>query len=252
MKEEKFDIDWIYSDEGRTVGASYNTAWINDNTLYLMDKRKPKEERTLLKMNPNSSMKMVPVVNSEKISKSILSAVGRTDTSMYIEWPSSFSSTGNHGIYFFEEDIYMLDVPNESYRRITNTKSEEKAARFSPDGKKISFVRENDIYIYDIRTQKEKRITFSGSETNLNGTVSWVYWEEIFGRKDLGYWWSDDSKAIAFLNTDESEVTKMHYVHWKPAESELITQRYPKAGTKNPVVKLGIIELTSSKLPRSF
>ena len=75
-----------------------------------------------------------------------------------------------------------------------------------------------------------------------------MYWEEIFGRKDLGYWWSDDSKAIAFLNTDESEVTKMHYVHWKPAESELITQRYPKAGTKNPVVKLGIIELSNSKL----
>ena len=149
--KEKFDIDWIYSDEGRMVGASYNSAWINDNTMYLMDMRKPKEERTLLKMNPSLSMKMVPVVDSEKISKSILSAVGRTDTSMYIEWPSSFSSTGNHGIYFFEEDIYMLDVPNESYRRVTNTKSEEKAARFSPDGKKISFVRENFPVKYSIK-----------------------------------------------------------------------------------------------------
>ena len=248
IKEEKFNIDWIYSDEGRMVGASYKTAWINDNTLYLMDMRKPKEERTLLKMNPSSSDEMIPVVNREKISTSILNAVGKTDTAMYLEWPSSFSSTGDHGIYIFEDDIYILDVPNEHYNRVTKTESEEKAARFSPDGKKISFVRENDIYIYDIRTQKEKRITFSGSETNLNGTVSWVYWEEIFGRQDLGYWWSDDSKAIAFLNTDESEVTKMHYVHWKPAESELITQRYPKAGTKNPVVKLGIIELNSPKL----
>ena len=30
---------------------------------------------------------------------------------------------------------------------------------------------------------------------------SWVYWEEIFGRRDIGYWWSEDSKAIAFLQT---------------------------------------------------
>ena len=50
------------------------------------------------------------------------------------------------------------------------------------------------------------------------------------------------------MNTDESQVTKMHYVHWKPAEPELITQRYPKAGTKNPEVKLGIIELENLKL----
>jgi dipeptidyl-peptidase-4 len=33
-----------------------------------------------------------------------------------------------------------------------------------------------------------------------------VYWEEIFGRRDIGYWWSPDSKSLAFLQTDESPV----------------------------------------------
>ena len=73
-----------------------------------------------------------------------------------------------------------------------------------------------------LNTKQEKRLTYNGSETLLNGTLSWVYWEEIFGRQDIGYWWSDDSKALAFLQTDESSVTKMHYVHWKPAEPKLI------------------------------
>ncbi|MFL2994694.1 MAG: S9 family peptidase [Candidatus Neomarinimicrobiota bacterium] len=246
--EQKFDIEWLYSDEGRSVGAVYKTAWIDEDKLYLMDMRKPKEDRTLLQMTPKNSSDITSIIDPKKISKNILNAVGRSDTMMYIEWPSSFSSNGEHGLYLFEDDIYLLDIQNQNYRRITDTESEEKAARFSPDGKKISFVRDNDIYVYDLRTKREKRITFNGSETNLNGTLSWVYWEEIFGRQNIGYWWSDDSKALAFLNTDESQVTKMHYVHWKPAEPELITQRYPKAGTKNPEVKLGIIELENLKL----
>ena len=246
--EKEFDIKWLYSDEGRSVGAVYKTAWIDENKLYLMDMRKPKEDRTLLQMTPKNSNDITSIIDPKKISKNILNAVGRSDTMMYLEWPSSFSSNGEYGLYLFEDDIYLLDILNQNYRRITDTESEEKAARFSPDGKKISFVRDNDIYVYDLRTKREKRITFNGSETNLNGTLSWVYWEEIFGRQDIGYWWSDDSKALAFLNTDESQVTKMHYVHWKPAEPELITQRYPKAGTKNPEVKLGIIELENLKL----
>ena len=246
--EKEFDIKWLYSDEGRSVGAVYKTAWIDENKLYLMDMRKPKEDRTLLQMTPKNSNDITSIIDPKKISKNILNAVGRSDTMMYLEWPSSFSSNGEHGLYLFEDDIYLLDILNQNYRRITDTESEEKAARFSPDGKKISFVRDSDIYVYDLRTKREKRITFNGSETNLNGTLSWVYWEEIFGRQDIGYWWSDDSKALAFLNTDESQVTKMHYVHWKPAEPELITQRYPKAGTKNPEVKLGIIELENLKL----
>jgi len=246
--EKEFDIKWLYSDEGRSIGAVYKTAWIDENKLYLMDMRKPKEDRTLLQMTPKNSSDITSIIDPKKISKNILNAVGRSDTMMYLEWPSSFSSNGEHGLYLFEDDIYLLDILNQNYRRITDTESEEKAARFSPDGKKISFVRDSDIYVYDLRTKREKRITFNGSETNLNGTLSWVYWEEIFGRQDIGYWWSDDSKALAFLNTDESQVTKMHYVHWKPAEPELITQRYPKAGTKNPEVKLGIIELENLKL----
>ena len=95
---------------------------------------------------------------------------------------------------------------------------------------------------YDIPGKAEKRFTEDGSKTILNGTVSWVYWEEVFGRKDLGYWWSEDSGAIAFLQTDESPVDVMHYLDFKPAVPRVITQRYPKAGGTNPIVRLGIVE----------
>ena len=242
---QKFTMEWLYSDEGKAIGALYRTEWIDNNLLYLMDMREPKEKRTILTLDPTSPDKMKPLMNKEKVVKNLMSLINRNDTIMNLDWPNSFSSGGNYGLYIYDEDIFILDIKSELFLRITDTPDKEKSARFSPDGNQIAFVRNNDLFIYNINKKKEKRITFDGSETILNGTVSWVYWEEIFGRQDIGYWWSNDSKSLAFLQTDESPVTKMHYVHWKPEEPKLITQRYPKAGTKNPIVKLGIIEVNN-------
>jgi dipeptidyl-peptidase-4 len=238
-------MEWLYSDEGKAIGELYRTEWIDNNLLYLMDMREPKEKRTILTLDPASPDKMTPLMNKEKVVKNLMSLINRNDTIMNLDWPNSFSSGGNYGLYIYDEDIFILDIKSELFLRITDTPDKEKSARFSPDGNQIAFVRNNDLFIYNINKKKEKRITFDGSETILNGTVSWVYWEEIFGRQDIGYWWSNDSKSLAFLQTDESPVTKMHYVHWKPEEPKLITQRYPKAGTKNPIVKLGIIEVNN-------
>ncbi|MEX2088647.1 MAG: DPP IV N-terminal domain-containing protein, partial [Bacteroidota bacterium] len=80
----------------------------------------------------------------------------------------------------------------------------------------------------------------------LNGTLSWVYWEEIFGRQDIGYWWSHDSRSIAFLRSDESEVSVQHYVGITPWTPGVTTQRYPKVGEKNPDVRVGIVDLSSA------
>ena len=67
--EQEFDIKWLYSDEGRSVGAVYKTAWIDENKLYLMDMRKPKEERTLLQMTPKNSSDITSIIDPKKISK---------------------------------------------------------------------------------------------------------------------------------------------------------------------------------------
>ncbi len=67
-------------------------------------------------------------------------------------------------------------------------------------------MRGNDLWVYDLATKAETRLTSDGSATVLNGALSWVYWEEIFDHAEAGYWWSDDSQAIAFLRTDEEGV----------------------------------------------
>jgi len=212
-----------------------------------MDMRKSKKDRTILMFDSRSSKNVTPLVNAQKAIKSLEPLMKNQDTTIYLDWPRSFNNNGTHGLYIYDSDIFLLDIRSSMFKQITNTRSKEKSARFSPDGKKFAFIRDNDIYIYDIKRGKENRLTRGGTETRLNGTVSWVYWEEIFGRRDIGYWWSNDSKTIAYFQTDESNVTKMHYVHWKPQEPEVITQRYPKAGTANPTVRIGMVDIGNPK-----
>lgn len=243
--QEKREItpEWIYSDEAEMISAVHQFTWLADNTAILFDKRKPSAERQFMKFDPENPDKTSPLLDHEKAVASLQAHIGKADSTSSLKWPDFFDQNGKRAIYIYSNDIFLLDIAASEFVRVTETEANEKSARFSPDGSKLAFVRENNLYVYDIAKNMETQITSDGSETLLNGTVSWVYWEEIFGRNDIGYWWSDDSRALAYLQTDESPVTIMKYVDFKPAAPRIITQRYPKAGTTNPVVKVGITEI---------
>ena len=246
--DNRITVEWIYSDTAKAIAAVPKYQWLEDNTAILFDTRLEKKERTFLKLDPQTQSELGPAVDREKAVASLQEYLGKEDSTEYLEWPLSFDLYGNYAVYLYKKDIFLLDLASSEFRRVTQTETAEKAPRFSPDGSRLAFVRENDLYIYDLAANREKRLTSDGSDTILNGTVSWVYWEEIFGRRDIGYWWSEDSRALVFLQTDESAVTKMHYVDFKPAVPRLITQRYPKAGTDNPVVKVGLMEIDSPQI----
>ena len=240
--------EWINSDEAKAIAAVHRYQWLGNNTAILFDVRQPKDERTFQKLDPRKAGELFPVVDREKAIASLQENLGIKDSLNFLEWPISFDQKGRQGLYIYDNDIFILNLETSGFQRITDTDAEEKSPRFSPDGLKVAFVRENDLYVSDLERNREKRLTRDGSETTLNGTLSWVYWEEIFGRQDIGYWWSDDSKALVFLQTDELPVTKMHYVDFKPAEPRLITQRYPKAGTDNPIVRVGVMEIAHPRI----
>ena len=138
---------------------------------------------------------------------------------------------------------FLLDLAAARFSRLTRTEAEERSPGFSPDAKRLAFVRSNDLYVIDFGTMAETRVTYDGSETTLNGTTSWLYWEEIFGRRDIGYWWSPDSSALAYLQTDESSVPVSYFVDFQPDTPRVIRQRYAKAGQPNPRVRVGVAEI---------
>lgn len=148
-------------------------------------------------------------------------------------------------------DLWIYDSAGAGkVRRLTNTmRDEELEADFSPDGKWVSFVRDMNLFVVETATGKEKQLTRDGSEKILNGYLDWVYEEELYGRGNKrGYWWSPDSKYIAFLRTDESPVPKFVLPDDTTKDQTVENTDYPQAGDPNPLVTLGIADVMKTSL----
>ncbi len=129
---------------------------------------------------------------------------------------------------------------------------------YSPDSTKIAFTRGNDLWVEDVATKEERRLTNDGSELILNGFASWVYYEEILGRASRykAFWWSPDSRRIGFYRFDNTAVP--YFPIYSPFAGHdvsapdhagypgsLNNTRYPKAGQANPLVRIGIVDVSS-------
>ncbi|MBR6269073.1 MAG: DPP IV N-terminal domain-containing protein [Bacteroidales bacterium] len=114
---------------------------------------------------------------------------------------------------------------------------------YSPDGTKIAYTLDNDLYSMDVATGEVVRHTFDGSQLILNGYASWVYYEEILGRASRykAFWWSPDSKVIAFYRFDNTRVPMFPIYHSPGLHGYLDQTRYPKAGDENPKVRIGFV-----------
>jgi len=247
-------IDWAAGDEASKIAQVPDVKWLDDGTAIIYDVRKPEAERTFEKLDPATGQR-TPILNMSQALASLKTMAKEADLADAkikdaLPWPAVLDNKGQRAVCEIKGDIYLLDLASSSFTRVTNTPDEEKDGQLSPDASKIAFVRKNDIYVYDIAGKKESRLTRDGSASTLNGTLSWVYWEEIAGRHDTGYWWSPDSRSIAYLQTDESPVTISTFVDPNPVDERVIQQRYPKPGETNPKVRVGVVQIGATPQTR--
>lgn len=171
---------------------------------------------------------------------------------------NAICTSDDNKIYIFrkDNDLYHIELSDLQkgkieQRRLTWNDEEEKNPLLSPDNKKIAFTRNNDLYVYHIDKSIEQRITYDGSNTIMNGYASWVYYEEVLGRglNYRAFWWSPDSKYIAFLRFDDSPV--MEYILTSglsnDAQQRYEIQRYPVPGGCNPGVSLCLFNSVTNK-----
>ena len=119
---------------------------------------------------------------------------------------------------------------------------------YSPDSTMLAFTRANDLYVVTIADGKECRLTFDGTATVMNGYASWVYYEEILGRPSRyrAFWWSPDSKRLAFYHFDDTEVPMFPIYSPFGQDGKLRETHYPKVGEKNPDVKIGFVDVPAA------
>jgi dipeptidyl-peptidase-4 len=152
-----------------------------------------------------------------------------------------WSPDGDQMLFVAQGNLYWFDLKTQAGKRLTSSgpKNPIEDPRFSPDGKAVSFVRDYDVWAVTIATARERRVTTGGKEEVMNGKLDWVYPEELGIR--TAYWWSPDSRQIAFLQMDQRPVTRYPLVDHLSYTGETNWMRYPKAGDANPIVKVGVV-----------
>ena len=118
-------------------------------------------------------------------------------------------------------------------------------AKFSPDGRQVAFVRGNNLWVTDLASGRARQLTTDGSDDVINGTTDWVYEEEL-GLRDA-FRWSPDGRRIAYWRFDQTAVPAFPMVSETAGQYPVVSVlRYPKAGTPNSRVQVGVIDVAVS------
>jgi len=155
---------------------------------------------------------------------------------------STFNKARNAILITIGDDLFVYGIATGRATQATSSDGPKIEATFSPDGRRIAYVKNQDLFVTGVDAPDEKALTSDGSATLLNGTLDWLYTEELYGRgNSRGYWWSPDSSRIAFLQFDERAVPEYTLVDDIPYQGTVERRRYPKAGDPNPTVRLGVV-----------
>lgn len=144
--------------------------------------------------------------------------------------------------------LFLFDRATRDVREVGAPAEDAGAAidpRFSPDGSMIALVRDGDLRIVDVSSGQERRLTWKESPTVTNGLAEFIAQEEM-GRSE-GYWWSPDSRLLAFERADTEGLETFYIADPANPEREPQSWPYPRAGAKNADVRLGIMSVTSGE-----
>jgi dipeptidyl-peptidase 4 len=144
-----------------------------------------------------------------------------------------------HLLFDAQGELWLYSLATGTGVQLTSSPDPVSDPKFSPDGKHVAYVGKHNLYVHSVPGRGEKQLTKDESENFLNGEVDWVYTEELNVRSN--YFWSPDSKDIAFLRMDETKVPAYPITNWMPTHAKVDMQKYPQPGDSNPAVKLGVI-----------
>jgi len=122
-------------------------------------------------------------------------------------------------------------------------------AVMSPNGRYVAFAKDNNLYIHKLDFGTEIAVTKDENTDIINGVADWLY-EEEFATTAL-FAWSPDSKMLAFVKLDETEVPTFSWdVYADTQYPTAETLRYPKAGCQNAKASVCVYDIATKGIQR--
>lgn len=250
-QDKLLTVDTIYDPKDKINFGGTPTLglrWTGDPNFYLQAKRVEGRIFDLMKVNAATG-ESTPLFDASKMEAALakLPGIKAGVARQLAHQPAyQFNATQTAVLFNIDADLYFYELGGDAAKRLTNNSDQEDEEDFSPDGKWISFVRKQNLFVVEIASGKETALSNDANENFLNGRLDWVYEEELYGRGNTrGYWWSPDSKYLAYLRLDESPVKKFPITDHIPREQDLEMTDYPMAGDPNPTVKLGVATIAN-------
>ena len=141
-------------------------------------------------------------------------------------------------------DVFLRSSDG-SIAQLTNTEAPEIDPRICASGKRIAYVRDRELWAYDVPTNTERQLTRNAPDGVSRGLTDFNGQEE-FGQAH-GFFWSTDCETIAFLEVDERKVGQIPILGYRQNGDNFMRQRFPRTGTDNPSVRIGIVSATGGE-----
>lgn len=200
----------------------------------------------------------------------ILSGEYNAKTMPVAEQDSILNGTEQQGRYRLEKeneqqifrhscvaDWYVVDTQKDKRKQLGAglNLGQVRDAVMSPNGRYVAFAKDNNLYIHKLDFGTEVAVTKDENTDIINGVADWLY-EEEFGTTAL-FAWAPDSKSLAFVRLNESEVPSFAWQEFLGAQNtehgaQTYSQypiekslRYPKAGCTNAKASVCVYDVAT-------
>jgi dipeptidyl-peptidase-4 len=242
---ESLALERIYEENEFSLNRFGPVRWMEDGSGYTTLERSEQYTgvRDIIQYEPGTGERRVLVGARQLIPDGLSEPLRISD---YVWSPDGkkllvFTNTARVWRYHTRGDYWVLHLETGRIGQLGKfaEPSTLKFAKFSPDGGRVGYVVENDIYVENLSNSEVIRITHDGSGHIINGTFDWVY-EEEFSCRD-GFRWSPDGEQIAYWQSDTRGTGTFYLINnIDSVYSRPIPFPYPKVGTTNSAVKIGV------------
>ncbi|MCF6360530.1 MAG: S9 family peptidase [Cyclobacteriaceae bacterium] len=237
--QKQITVEDIYSKGTFRSKSVYGINWMNDGSYYSALKN-----NNIVKYDVTKGEQVETILDASSLGTDIkISSYEFSSDEKYILLLSDRQSIFRRS---YTAIFYLYNRETKSLQKLD--KDRIAYATVSPDGTKVAYTKNNDLYYVNLADMQTVQVTNDGKRNSIiNGSTDWVYEEELGFTK--AFFWSPDSKKLAYYRFDETDVPEYTLQKWNQGATypENFTYKYPKAGEKNSVIQILVYNLEAKK-----